>query len=67
MNLTELETELNKIDLTKYNNFKLSNCMTILNAKSFVDVSVLTLKNNAKKRAYLPTFERLINFYNMIK
>jgi len=67
MYLTELETELSKIDLSKFDNFRMNNYTLILNANKFVESSIENLKYNVNKRAYQPCFERLLNFYNMIK
>ena len=67
MNLTELENAFSKIDLSKYDNTRLDKCTVIFNAKKFVEVNLLTLKNGSKNRAYLPYWNRLINFYNIIK
>jgi len=67
MNLQELETAFSKIDLSKFDNTRLDKCTLILDAKKFVEVNLLTLKNGSKNRAYLPYWNRLINFYNLIK
>ena len=67
MNLTELENAFSKIDLSKYDNTRLDKCTVILDAKKFVDTNISTLKNGSKNRAYLPYWNRLINFYNIIK
>lgn len=66
MNLQELETAFSKIDLSKFDNTRLDKCTVILEAKKFVEVNLLTLKNGSKNRAYLPYWNRLINFYNLI-
>ena len=67
MTLAELETAFTQINLSKYDNTRLDKCTVILNAKKFVEVNLLTLKNGSKNRAYLPYWNRLINFYNIIK
>lgn len=67
MNLQELETAFSKIDLSKFDGTRLDKCTLILDAKKFVEVNLLTLKNGSKNRAYLPYWNRLINFYNLIK
>ena len=67
MTLAELETASTQINLSKYDNTRLDKCTVILNAKKFVEVNLLTLKNGSKNRAYLPYWNRLINFYNIIK
>lgn len=67
MNLQELETAFSQIDLSKFNNTRLDKCTLILDANKFVEVNLLTLKNGSKNRAYLPYWNRLINFYNLIK
>ena len=67
MNLTELENAFSKIDLSKYDNTRLDKCTVILDAKKFVDTNISTLKNCSKNKAYLPYWNRLINFYNIIK
>lgn len=67
MNLQELETAFSQIDLSKFNNTRLDKCTLILDANKFVEVNLLTLKNGSKNRAYLPYWNRLINFYNIIK
>lgn len=67
MNLQELETAFSKIDLSKFDNTRIDKCTLILDAKKFVEVNLLTLKNGSKNRAYLPYWNRLINFYNLIK
>lgn len=67
MTLQELETAFSKIDLSKYDNTLLDKCTVILDAKKFVDTNISTLKNCSKNRAYSPYWNRLINFYNIIK
>lgn len=67
MNLQELETAFSKIDLSKFDNTRLDKCTLILDANKFVDTNISTLKNGSKNRAYLPYWNRLINFYNLIK
>ena len=67
MTLQELESEFSKIDLPKFDNTRLDKCTVILDANMFVDTSISTLKNGTKNRAYLPYYDRLLNFYNLIK
>ena len=67
MTLQELESEFSKIDLPKFDNTLLDKCTVILDAKKFIDTSISTLKNNSKNRTYIAYYNRLLNFYNIIK
>lgn len=67
MTLTELETALSKIDLSKFDNFRINKYTVILNAKKFVEVNIETLKANKNNRALDSSFDNLLNFYNIIK
>lgn len=66
MNLTELETELNKIDLQKFNGVHISNG-TIIDAKEFVSTHLSFFKANSKNETFKPYYDRLLEFYNKIK
>lgn len=67
MTLQELESEFAKIDLSKFDNTRLDKCTVILDANKFVEINISTLKNNSKNRTYFAYYNRLLNFYNMIK
>jgi uncharacterized protein DUF6965 len=39
----------------------------IVNPKLFVEASISTLKANPRKKVYMPYFERLLDFYKIVR
>jgi len=64
MKLHELESYFKTIDLKKWNNTNLD-CGTIINATTFVNSAISTLKANSGKITFLPYYDRLYKFYNL--
>ena len=63
MNLQDIKEKLTKIDLSKFDNMKLSNHETILNAKEFVDTHISVLERNKGNRTFIGYYNRLRLFY----
>lgn len=66
MNIVELKERLLQIDLYEFDNFKLDNATTIVNAKRFVDSHIIILEANRGNRTFVPYYNRLLKFYILI-
>lgn len=66
MKLPELKEKLLQMDLSNFNNFKLSKAETILNAEQFVHSEIATLEANKGKNTFKPYYDRLLKFYIII-
>ena len=67
INIEELKEKLTEIDLSNFNNMKLSNHETILNANEFVDTHISFLERNKGNKTFIGYYNRLVLFYKLIK
>lgn len=63
--IEELKQELSEMELP--DNFQLNDHTFIKYPKRFIETSFAQLDRNKGNRTFLPTYERLCEFYNKIK